>query len=265
MRESQLSNGKIPDAWRFKVLGVPVHAVQIPDVVVQMESWIRERSPGHFIVAANTHVIMECRESPAFKDAVNAADLVTPDGMPLVWIGRRRGFPLKKRAYGPELMGAFLNRSASLGYRHFFYGGTPKTVESLVAKLRDRWPTLQIAGFYAPPFRPLTKEEDRRVVEMVNEAAPDVLWVGLGCPKQEQWMYSHRLRLQVPAMVGVGQAFDLLAAVKRQAPGWMRDHGAEWLFRLFSEPKRLWRRYLIYGSKFICYSILEQTGLRKFD
>ncbi len=242
-----------------------VDAVQIPDAIVQMESWIREHSLGHFVVAANTHVIMECRQNPAFKETVSAADLVTPDGMPLVLIARRQGFPLRKRAYGPELMSVFLNHSASRPYRHFFYGGTPKTVESLVARIRDRWPMLQIAGFYSPPFRLMSDEEDRQLVAMLNRAAPDVIWVGLGCPKQEQWMYAHRHCLQVPVMVGVGQAFDILAGVKKRAPTWMGDHGLEWLFRLLTEPKRLWRRYLIYGSKFICYVILEQTGMQKFD
>ncbi|MFQ5682184.1 MAG: WecB/TagA/CpsF family glycosyltransferase [Candidatus Binatia bacterium] len=249
----------------FKVLGVQVRAVQIPEVVTQMDSWIQEGTYGHFIVAANTHVVMECRRDPILKQAVNAADVVMPDGMPLVLMGRRRGFPLKERAYGPGLMSAFLLHSAVKPYRHYFYGSTEKTLAALVMAIRTRWPKLKIAGTYAPPFRPLTIQEDRKFTEILNQAAPDVLWVGLGCPKQEYWLYEHRDSLRIPVMAGVGQAFDLIAGVKGQAPAWMRDHALEWSFRLAQEPRRLWKRYLVQGSGFLVNVLFEELGLTKFD
>lgn len=243
----------------FPVLGVRVHAVQIPEVISQMEHWIAERSFGHTIVAANAHVVIEAQEDPRVKEAVNAADLVMPDGMPLVWLGRRRGFPLKERAYGPGLMEAFLSTSAAKGYRHFFYGSTPETLKALTQKVQERFGKVEIAGSHSPPFRPLTREEDEEIVEMLNAAQPDVLWVGLGCPKQELWMYAHKERLRIPVLAGVGAAFDFLAGVKPRAPRWMQQSGLEWLFRLLSEPRRLWRRYLVKGGKFVALVVREEV------
>ncbi len=248
----------------FTVLGVRVHAVQIPDVVAQMERWIEEGSLGHVVVAANTHVVMECRRDPWVAEAVRRADLVMPDGMPLVWLGRRRGFALRGRAYGPGVMEAFLAFSAPKGYRHFFLGSTPKTLEALVGRACRRWPGLRVVGAYSPPFRPLTPQEDKEVVGRIRDARPQVLWVGLGCPRQELWMYEHRERLGVPVMLGVGAAFDFLAGRKPQAPPWMRDHGLEWLFRLLTEPRRLWRRYLIQGGWFVFLVLLEELGLKRW-
>jgi len=253
------------DLPAFTVLGVRVHAVQIPDVIAQMERWIAERSFGHVVVAANAHVVMEAYQNPRVRAAVNGADLVMPDGMPLVWLGRRRGFPLKERAYGPGVMAAFLRLSAGKGYRHFFYGSTPETLEALTRRIRDLYGEVEVAGTYSPPFRPLTPEEDEGVVRKLNGAKPDVLWVGLGCPKQELWMDEHRHRLRIPVLLGVGAAFDFLAGVKPQAPDWMGRHGLEWLFRLLSEPRRLWRRYLIQGAGFVYNVLGEELGLKKFD
>jgi N-acetylglucosaminyldiphosphoundecaprenol N-acetyl-beta-D-mannosaminyltransferase len=196
---------------------------------------------------------------------LDSADLCVPDGMPLVWIGRSRGYPLKRRVYGPDLLLEFCRETNTKGYRHFFYGGGPDVPEALAAKLKAQFPLLEVAGVYSPPFRPLTPEEDARAVELINRSAADVLWVGLGCPKQEYWMYEHRDQLRVPVLVGVGQAFDVHAGRLRQAPVWMREHGLEWLFRLMSEPRRLWKRYLIYNSQFIFSELLELLGARKFD
>jgi N-acetylglucosaminyldiphosphoundecaprenol N-acetyl-beta-D-mannosaminyltransferase len=247
------------------VLGVRVDAVQIPDVIAQMEQWIARRDTCHYIAVTNVHVLMEARHSPSFRMVLDSADLCVPDGMPLVWIGRSRGYPLKHRVYGPDLLLDFCQETNAKGYRHFFYGGAPGVPEALAAKLKCKFPMLEVAGTYSPPFRSLTSEEDARVVEMINGAAPDVLWVGLGCPKQESWMYEHCKQLRVPVLVGVGQAFDLHAGRLKQAPAWMREHGLEWLFRLMAEPRRLWRRYLIYNSEFVFSELLELLGVRKFD
>jgi len=247
------------------VLGVRLDAVQISDVIARMESWISHRERSHFIAVTNVHVLMEARHSPLFRTVLDSADLCVPDGMPLVWIGRSRGYPLKQRVYGPDLLLDFCRETNAKGYRHFFYGGAPGIPEALAAKLKCQFPMLEVAGTYSPPFRPLTPEEDARVVEMINRARADLLWVGLGCPKQESWMFEHRDCLNVPVLVGVGAAFDFHTGRSKQAPAWMREHGLEWLFRLLTEPRRLWRRYLIYGSQFVFFVALEMLGLGKFD
>jgi N-acetylglucosaminyldiphosphoundecaprenol N-acetyl-beta-D-mannosaminyltransferase len=249
----------------FRVLGVRVDAVQIPEVIAQMEQWIQERSYGHYIVAANAHVVMESHQDPAVRKAVQAAEIVLPDGMPLVLIARRRGMVLRGRATGPALMRAVWEDFRSKAYRHYFYGGLPSTREALLDRLHSRWPPLPIAGAYAPPFRALTPQEDREVVRTLNESQADVLWVGLGCPKQELWMCEHQRQLKVPVMVGVGQAFDLLAGVRRAAPPWMSEHGLEWLFRLSQEPRRLWKRYLLQGPMFLYRVMREELRLKHDD
>lgn len=249
----------------FKVLGVRVDSVQIPDVVAQMERWIRQRAKSHFIALTGMHGVTEARHDSTFREILNAADLVVPDGMPLVWLGRLQGYSLKRRVYGPELMLTFCERTAQKGYRHFFYGAWVGVPEQLVKTLRTRFLGLQVVGTYSPPFRPPTAQEDKEMVAMIQRATPDVLWVGLSTPKQECWMYEHRDKLRVPVMVGVGAAFDLNSGRIRQAPKWMREHGLEWLFRFIQEPRRLWRRVLIYGPQFVCWVSLELLGWKKFE
>jgi N-acetylglucosaminyldiphosphoundecaprenol N-acetyl-beta-D-mannosaminyltransferase len=249
----------------FRVLGVRFEALQIPGVMARMEEWIERRDGGHYIAVSNVHGVMESRHNAAFREVLDEADLCVPDGMPVIWIGRLRGHKLKHRVYGPDLLLGFCRETEAKGYRHFFYGGGTGVAEALARKLREEFPKLEIAGTYSPPFRKLTEEEDARVVEMINGAKADVLWVGLGCPKQEMWMREHRERLRVPVQVGVGQAFDIHAGLLRQAPRWMREHGLEWLFRLAAEPRRLWRRYLVYNTEFIFCELAEVLGLRKFE
>jgi len=238
--------------------------VQIPDVVAQMERWIGERRGSHYIAVTGMHGVTEAQHDAALKEVLNSADLVVPDGMPLVWLGRWRGFGLKRRVYGPELMLEFCRATASKGYRHFFYGGAPGVAGELAGRLRRQFPSLQVVGTYSPPFRPVTPEEDAQVAHMICEARPDVLWVGLSTPKQERWMSEHRDRLDAPVMVGAGAAFDLNTGRVKQAPRWMREHGLEWFWRLLAEPRRLWRRYLIGGAEFVWLVALELLGLKKF-
>ncbi len=249
----------------FHVLGVRVDAVQIPDTIAQMKDWIRERGPGRYIAVTGMHGITEAQRDDSFKRILNCADLVVPDGMPLVWLGRLGGFPMHRRVYGPELMMTFCQETASKGYRHFFLGGTPGLPERLSQSLRRKIPALQVAGTFAPPFGQVTPEEDEATAAMINATNPDVVWVGLSEIKQDVWMYEHRGKLSAPVLVGIGAAFDFLAGTKRQAPEWMRENGLEWLFRLLQEPRRLWRRYLVYGSKFLVLVFLERLGVRKFD
>jgi len=248
----------------LKVLGVRVDAVQIPDVVGQMERWIGARQGSHFIAVTGMHGVTEAQHDPELKEILNAADLVVPDGMPVVWLGGWHRFALKRRLYGPELMLEFCGATASKGYRHFFYGGSPGVADELAAKLPREFPGLQVVGTYSPPFRPLTPDEDAQVARQIRDAKPDVLWVGLSTPKQERRMYEHHESLEAPVMVGVGAAFDLNTGRVKQAPRWMREHGLEWFWRLLMEPRRLWRRYLIGGLEFMWCVALELPGLKKF-
>ena len=259
------SIGPLSERGTFKVLGVRTHAVQIGDVVARMEEWIRNRDGCHSIAATSMHGTVEAQHDPAFKRILNSTDLVVPDGMPLVWMGRRQGHHLPRRVYGPDLMLDFCEKTAGRGYRHFFYGGEPGVPERLAESLKRRFPTMEVCGTFSPPFRSLDPEEDQEIVSMISLAAPDVLWVGLGTPKQERWMHEHRDKLHVPVLVSVGAAFDLHSGRRNQAPRWMREHGLEWLFRLLQEPRRLWRRYLIDGTRFVVYLGLDSLRLKSFD
>jgi N-acetylglucosaminyldiphosphoundecaprenol N-acetyl-beta-D-mannosaminyltransferase len=247
----------------FRVLGVTVHAVQIPGVIAQMEEWISLSAKGQYIAVTGMHGVMEAQHDPQFRKILDAAGLVVPDGMPLVWLGRWHGFEMRRRVYGPELMVSFCEQTAAKGYRHFFYGGAPGVAENLACRFTSRFPGMVMAGTYSPPFRTLTAEEDSEVVQAIEAARTDILWIGLSTPKQERWMFEHRDQLKVPVLVGVGAAFDFHAGRTAQAPAWMGDHGLEWLFRVSHEPRRLWRRYLIYGAEFAALVLLELLGLRK--
>ena len=250
---------------RFKILGVGVSPVQIPQVVAQMESWIQKRDRCRYIAVTGMHGITEAQYHPQFRHVLNAADLVVPDGMPLVWLGRRRGLPLRRRVYGPELMTAVCAHGLMHGFRHFLYGGAAGTADRVAVALRERFSGIQIVGTLSPPFRPLATEEDAAHISIINESRADVVWVSLSEIKQDTWMFEHRDRLNVPVLVGIGAAFDFFAGLKRQAPEWMRDSGFEWLFRLLQEPRRLWRRYLVYGSRFVYLVALEELGIRKWE
>lgn len=247
----------------FSVLGIRVHAVQVHDVIERMQLWIRARDSAHYVAVTGMHGISEAQRSAAVMKALEGASLVVPDGMPLVWLGRHHGFRLARRVYGPELMLEFCRRTAAQGYRHFFYGGEPGVAARLAEGLREECPGLEVAGAYSPPFRELTAGEREEARARINNASADVLWVGLSTPKQELFMFEQASLLDVPVMVGVGAAFDLLTGRVRQAPGWMREHGLEWLWRLCMEPKRLWRRYLFGGSRFVFGVTLELLGMRR--
>ena len=249
----------------FEVLGVRVHEVQIGTAIEIVESWIRGRQKCHFVAVTGMHGITEARHSRTFKQILNAADLVVPDGMPLVWLGRVHGCDLQRRVYGPELMETFCRETATKSYRHFFFGGAPGIPDQLATVFRGKFPGLQVVGTHSPPFGLITAEQDDEMVRIINSSAADILWVGLSTPKQETWMWKHRERLNVPVLVGVGAAFDFHTGLKRQAPRWMQERGLEWLFRLTQEPGRLWRRYLLNGAEFLFCVLLQELGLRKFQ
>jgi N-acetylglucosaminyldiphosphoundecaprenol N-acetyl-beta-D-mannosaminyltransferase len=244
----------------FDVLGVRVAAVQIPDVVRRFQGWIATRDQSRYVAVTGMHGIVQAQTDRRFKHVLDEADLVVPDGMPLVWLGRSAGHHLPRRVYGPELMETFL-RDTRGEYRHFFYGGVSGVPERLARILFERH-GVNVVGTLSPPFRPLAPEEDEDVIRRINRSGADVLWVGLSTPKQEYWMHEHASRLEVPVAVGVGAAFDFLSGTKRSAPAWMRERGLEWLFRLINEPNRLWRRYLVGGSLFTYWIAVDRIRQR---
>ena len=255
----------MPQLPSFRILGVRVHAVQMSETVARLRSWIDHfQTATHYVAVTGMHGIAESRQSDQFRLILNAADLVVPDGMPLVWLGKVKGFALQHRVCGSELMDAFCHDTGA-AYRHFFYGGAPGIAEQLACELRKKHGII-VAGTYTPPFRPLTDAEEQELASVVESAAPDVFWVGLSTPKQEKWMYEHRLKIRVPVMLGVGAAFDMNSGNASRAPIWMQDSGLEWLYRLGSEPRRLWRRYLVTIPQAVwavCTELLQDyCGLR---
>ena len=255
------------DFSTINVFGLRMHILQIPHVVAAVDKWITSRDHGNYIAVCNAYDAAYSRQDVGVQIAANAGSLTVPDGISMVLLARLYGYPLKKRVYGPDLMLEIIQYGLERGWKHFFYGTTEKTLSMLMIELTKRYPGLQVAGTFAPPFRPLTPQEDAAVVKRINDSGADIVWVGLGTPKQQMWMYEHRDRMKVPVMLGVGAAFDFFAGTKRQAPRWIRDNGFEWLFRLLTEPRRLWKRYFVYGSLFVwyvCGQLLRDFVLKRF-
>lgn len=246
-----------------RILGMRVDPLSYEEATEKVLTWA-VAGESRYVCVANVHMTMEAYDAPDFCRIVNAADLVTPDGMPLVWMLRRLGVPDQERVYGPELTLRVCEAAAREGIPVGFYGGRPEALEGLVRNLKARFPGLKVAYAYSPPFRPLTPEEDARIVEEINASGARILFVGLGCPKQERWMAEHKGRVQA-VMLGVGAAFDFHAGRVRQAPVWMQRAGLEWLFRLGQEPRRLWRRYLKHNPRFLLLAFLQLTGMRRFS
>jgi N-acetylglucosaminyldiphosphoundecaprenol N-acetyl-beta-D-mannosaminyltransferase len=245
-----------------RILGMRVDPTSYEEATEKVLAWAAA-GESRYVCVANVHMVMEAHDDPSFRALVNAADLVTPDGMPLVWMLRKLGYPHQERVYGPELTSRVCAEAARRGVPVGFYGGHPEALEALVRNLSARFPGLRVVYAYSPPFRPLTPEEDERVTEEINASGARILFVGLGCPKQEWWMAEHKGRVRA-VMLGVGAAFDFHAGRVRQAPVWMQRAGLEWLFRLVQEPRRLWRRYLKYNPRFLLLAFLQLTGMRRF-
>jgi len=252
-----------PDCSFYNVLGVKLAAVQIPDVITLIEQWIEEGVRGKYIALANVHMVMEAVHRKEFAEVLAKADLVVPDGMPLLWSAKQQGLSLPRRVYGPDLLIDFCRTTQARQYRHFFYGGAPGVAEKMVENLQNKF-DLDCVGILSPPFRNLEDSEEYEIIQKINAAQPDIVWVCLGCPKQERWMHNHARSITAAALIGVGQAFNIAAGTLPQAPAFMREHGLEWLFRLCVEPRRLWRRYLIYNTEFIFCKLLQRFGLRHF-
>ena len=244
------------DTDRTAVLGVGVSLVDIPAAVLRIQQWIRDGEPN-YVCVTGVHGVMESQRDAELRRIHNDAGMVVPDGMPLVWIARRRGYRFVDRVYGPDLMLAFCAASERTGHRHFLYGGAEGVPELLRDRLVERFPALQVVGTWSPPFRPLTELEDREMVQRITDSGADVVWVGLSTPKQERWMSAHVGR--IPAvLLGVGAAFDFHAGLKKQAPPWMQRAGMEWFYRMVSEPRRLGPRYLRNNPEFLLRMVAEK-------
>jgi N-acetylglucosaminyldiphosphoundecaprenol N-acetyl-beta-D-mannosaminyltransferase len=243
------------------LLGVNVSRVNPVLAVRQICAWATEKHRTYVCVAP-VSTLVDAKRNDAYAQAVNGAGMVTPDGMPVVWLAKAYGCKDVMRTYGPDLMREVCNQGQYLGLKHFFYGGTEATLEKLKARLLEDYPQMIIAGMYAPAFKPQVWQEDKEVLARINQTKADVLWVGLGSPKQDFWMQMHRPLLDVPVIVGAGAAFDFCSGVKPQAPRWMQSAGLEWFFRLCCEPGRLWKRYFVGNTMFIFY-VVREWSVRK--
>ncbi len=253
----------VPLLSRCNILGVQVSAINMAMALQTIRGWI-EGKTKHYICVTPAHSIMDAHNDPGFKEILNQSGLTTPDGMAVVWLLKFHGFDHVSRVYGPDLMLAVCQASVERGWSHYFYGGAPGVGDQLARVLESKFPGLQIKGIYSPPFTALTPEEDRLIIDQINQAGADIVWVGISSPKQEKWMADHRDQIDSPVLIGVGAAFDFLSGNKRQAPKWIQKSGFEWLFRFIQEPTRLWKRYIQY-PKFIFLNIGQILGLVKFD
>lgn len=243
------------------VIGSRIDLVSYAQAIEIILNWSTRRE-SRIVFAANVHMIMEAYDSAEFRKIVNLADLITPDGMPLVWMMRIKGYSKQQRVYGPTLMLYVLEVATRENIPVGFYGSTPKVLQSLIARMQNKFPDLKVVYSFSPSFDESNQEDDMEIIKQINDTSVRILFVGLGCPKQEKWMAAHRGKVNA-VMLGVGAAFDFHAGVKPQAPLWMQNNGLEWLYRLVTEPSRLWRRYLYHNPRFIFLAILDFLGLLK--
>jgi N-acetylglucosaminyldiphosphoundecaprenol N-acetyl-beta-D-mannosaminyltransferase len=246
---------------RINILGIDISAINMSDALSKIEHLIITKKQGYVCVCPN-HTIMESQKDSKLRDIVNSADVATPDGMSIVWASRLLGHHEVEQVAGSELMIAISDLSAKKGYTHFYYGGDNSVPGKLAESIQQRFPNLKIVGTYSPPFRKLADDENNAIIDMINNTNPDIVWVGLGMPKQELWIGDHFGQIKAPVMIGVGAAFDFLSGKKKRAPKWVQKAGLEWLFRLIQEPKRLWRRNL-YHPIFFFKLFLQILGIKK--
>ncbi len=234
-----------------EVLDIPLALTDYSDMLGRIDDFVRERQRG-YVCVCNVHAVMASEEDPELRAALLASSINVPDGQPLVWAINALGNSLAARVYGPELMWRACAHAAQTGLRYYLYGGRNQgALVQLALNLRQSHPGVKIVGGYSPPHRPLNEEEEQAVIDEINRARPDVVWVGIGVPKQEKWMAQMRPRLEAPLLIGVGAAFDFHAGLVPQAPFWLQEAGLEWAYRLAHEPRRLWRRYVRYNPRFL--------------
>ena len=261
MKEASAKD-RAPFAPSTEVLGAPVHVIDMEQVVRLMEGWIDARE-RRWIAVTGSHGALEAYKHPEFGVVLHAADLSVPDGRWAARVAARKLSCPTQQVRGADLVAAFCDRSRRKGYSNYFYGDTDEILALATTRLRQNYPGLKIAGTYSPPFRELSAEEDAHIVEMINQTNPDVLWVALGLPKQERWIVEHRSRLNVPVMVAVGAALKFHSGKVVPSPLWASRAGLEWFWRLLHEPRRVWRRALVYGPQFMALSLLELMQSRR--
>ena len=244
-----------------KILGTNINVTNMEDTISYITEHL-EQLKGDYICVSNVHTTVMAYRDKAYRRVQNSAAMALPDGQPLSIVSRKRGFSQAKRVPGPDLMPAILDLSQKTGYRHYFYGSTEATLAALEAALRRRYPKLQIAGMYSPPFRELTEQEDEEIIRRINESGADFVWVALGAPKQEWWMYEHRHKINA-LMLGVGAAFDFTAGTTKRSPMWMQKLCLEWVFRILQDPKRMLPRYLNTNFAFLYYVYRESRAIRQ--
>ena len=245
--------GKIEETC--SVLGFPYAVSTVEGSAQRIIAMAKEKGSTKSVVFAPVYDAVLAKQNAAVREAMLSADMICPDGMPIAWMQRLKGHKAAGRCCGPDVMDEVFRRSVEAGQRHFFYGSTQDVLSAMIANVEGRYQGVKVCGHYSPPFRVLSAEEDAMVIAMLDQSGADYLWVGLGCPKQQLWMHEHKQRITVPVMLGVGAAFDFFAGTKSRAPVWMQKRGLEWLFRLCSEPKRLWKRYTVYNALFAWYAL----------
>jgi N-acetylglucosaminyldiphosphoundecaprenol N-acetyl-beta-D-mannosaminyltransferase len=249
---------------RVNVLGVGISVLNLGTAKKAIVAALEQRRKG-YICVTGVHGVIESQDDPEIQRIHNRAFLCTPDGMPMVWLGRLRGLKEMDRVYGPDLMLEILAISPSHRYRHFFYGGTQGVTDELERRMKARFPGLDVVGKYEPPFRSLNLAEENELIGRVSQAKPDVVWVGISTPRQEKFMAEFLPKLDTTLMVGVGAAFDFHCGRVKQAPGWMQRNGLEWFHRLCHEPRRLWRRYLRNNPRFVWLTMCQLLGCKRFE
>lgn len=249
---------KLPEIKSCNILGVNVNILTL-DETIEYVCKNLENMKGKYICVSNVHTIVTAYDNDEYLKVQNSAAMVLPDGKPLSIVSKMRGFDEARRVTGPDLMGEIFKISNELGYTHFFYGSTDDTLKKLKKEIKKKYPNINIAGMYSPPFRLQSKEEDMEVIKMINKTKADFLWVGLGAPKQELWMANHENKID-SVMIGVGAGFDYYAENIKRAPKWMQDASLEWLYRLLQDPKRLFKRYFVTNSKFLFYILRNMKG-----
>ena len=249
---------------RVNVLGVGISVLNLRRALDAIAEAVRARRKG-YICVTGVHGVMEAQTDEGFRRILNQAFLCTPDGMPMVWVGKLREHRDMTRVYGPDLMLEVCGWSEINSCRHFFFGGVPGVAGQLRDKLTKRFPKLEVVGCYSPPFRPLNSEEEMQLQEIIDAARPDIMWIGLSTPKQERFMAEFLPRLNVTLMIGVGAAFDFHSGQVRQSPRWMQRSGLEWFYRLCQEPRRLVGRYLRNNPLFLLKIAGQLCGLRKYS
>jgi N-acetylglucosaminyldiphosphoundecaprenol N-acetyl-beta-D-mannosaminyltransferase len=249
---------------RTNVLGVGISLINMQVALDRLSRWIEARD-HQYVCVCTVNTVMQCHRNERLRRIVNAAGMATPDGMPLVWLSRLAGHRYVSRVYGPDLMLAEMAASQSSGHRHFLYGGREGVAERLASAMRARFPSAAIVGTLSPPMGTAEELCNEQTASLINQARPDIVWVGVSTPKQEAWMACMRPLLDAPVLVGVGAAFDFHTGRVAQAPHWIQQAGLEWLFRLAHEPRRLWRRYLLDNPRFLFELALQKLGVKRYD